>query len=255
MLPRIAHHTAFADFVFTDLELRLDEQDYLGLWRQQGDEGGKQQAQRDERGVHRQEAHAFREVVRRQVAGVGAFAYDDARVVAQPPVQLAVAHVHGVDAPGAGLQETIGKAARGSADVEGDGILYPTTKRRKTRCQFLAAAADVRARGAQQPHIRLDCHPRSALRQALAVHGDLARQDQCLRLRPTRRQLSLPDQEVESFPFGGHARLAQTLRLTMKRASCRSRSAPRSKSPRAASASFSNAVACWREVSMPSRAG
>ena len=61
--------------------------------------------------------------MRYQVTGVGAFAHDDARVGAQAPVQLAVAHVHGVDAPGASLQEAIGEATSGGADVEGDGIL------------------------------------------------------------------------------------------------------------------------------------
>ena len=93
-------------------------------------------------------------------------------------------------------------------------------------CQFLAAAADVGARRAQQPHVRLGVHARPALRQALAVHGDLAGQDERLRLRSARRQPALPDQNIESFPFGGHALDAQTLRFTMKRASCRNRSAP-----------------------------
>ena len=170
-------------------------------------------------------------------------------------MELAVAHVYGVDAPGAGLQEAVGEAAGGGADVEGDRVLHPAIECRKPGCQFLAAAADVRARRAQQPHVRLGVHARPALRHAPAVHGDLAGQDERLRLRPAWRQLSLPDQNIESFPFGGHALDAQTLRFTMKRASCRNRSAPMSKSLSAARASFSNAAARWREASIPSRAG
>ena len=40
VMPRIAHHAALADLAFAHLELRLDEQNRLGLRRQQGDEGG-----------------------------------------------------------------------------------------------------------------------------------------------------------------------------------------------------------------------
>jgi len=45
---------------------------------------------------------------------------DDARVVAQPPVELAAADVDGVDAQGAARQQDLGESAGRGADVEAD---------------------------------------------------------------------------------------------------------------------------------------
>ena len=58
------------------------------------------------------------EVAERQVARVEALDDDDARVVAELPVQLAVADVERDDARGAALQQHVGEAAGGCADVE-----------------------------------------------------------------------------------------------------------------------------------------
>ena len=60
----------------------------------------------------------FREPSRLHKARVCAFHDNNARIVAQPPVQLAVAHVDGIDLFCAVLQHTIRESARRSADVE-----------------------------------------------------------------------------------------------------------------------------------------
>ena len=52
------------------------------------------------------------------VPRVDAFEDDDARVAAQPPVELAVADVERDDACGAALQQDVGEAAGRRADVE-----------------------------------------------------------------------------------------------------------------------------------------
>ncbi len=54
----------------------------------------------------------------REVARVDALAHFDARVCAQPPVDLVVADIDGDDAPRAVLQEAVGEAAGRGAHVE-----------------------------------------------------------------------------------------------------------------------------------------
>ena len=55
-----------------------------------------------------------------EVAGVDALHDDDAGIGAEGPGELAFADVDGVDAGGAALEEDVGEAAGGRADVEGD---------------------------------------------------------------------------------------------------------------------------------------
>ncbi len=53
---------------------------------------------------------------------MGALHADDARILAQRFGQLASAHVDGIDTHRTALQEAVGEAARGGADVEADPL-------------------------------------------------------------------------------------------------------------------------------------
>ena len=79
----------------------------------------------------------------RQMPGVEVLDDDDARIVAQPPVELPVADVERDDARGAALQQHVGEAAGRGADVErlaaGDGDAEGVERVRELQ----AAAADV----------------------------------------------------------------------------------------------------------------
>ena len=81
---------------------------------------------------------------RRQRARVDAFAHDDARVGAQPPIELAVADVERDDAGGAAPQQHVGEAAGRRADVERAASLRVDRERVERVRELDAAAADVR---------------------------------------------------------------------------------------------------------------
>ena len=77
-----------------------------------------------------------------QLADVGALHDDDALVVAQPHVELAVAHVDGVDARGAALQQAVGEAAGRRADIERDQPARHRCRRPRAHGRAFAAPAD-----------------------------------------------------------------------------------------------------------------
>ena len=77
------------------------------------------------------------------IAGVDPFVHDHARIVAQPPVELAGSHVDGMDARGAGLQQAIGEAAGGGAEIRHDQAGDIDAEMSQRGFQLDAAAADV----------------------------------------------------------------------------------------------------------------
>ena len=74
--------------------------------------------QRDERDIDGDDVEGPGQVGGRQIARVDVLEHDDARVGAQAPVELPVADVEGDDLARAALQQHVGEAARGRADVE-----------------------------------------------------------------------------------------------------------------------------------------
>ena len=77
-------------------------------------------------------------------ARVDAFVQHHARVGAQFPIELAGADIDGVNARGAGLQQGVGEAAGGGADIEADLAGDVDGEVAQRAGQFEAAAADVR---------------------------------------------------------------------------------------------------------------
>ena len=119
----IAHNTALAHPGAAHLKLGLNQQQRLATARrQQGAQGRQDQAQGNEREVgHRQVGPGVLravEVAWSEVAQVGALAQDEARIGAQAPGGLAVAHINAIDPAGAVLQQAIAEAARGDAAIE-----------------------------------------------------------------------------------------------------------------------------------------
>ena len=76
----------------------------------------KHQAERDERDVRHDEVDRLRKID--TLARVHPFHHHDARILAQLPVELALPDVDRVDPDGAALQQAVGEAAGGRADVE-----------------------------------------------------------------------------------------------------------------------------------------
>ena len=71
---------------------------------------------------------------RPQVARVHALDDEHARIVAQPPVELAVSHVERDDVPGATLQQHVGEAAGRRADVEAVAAPAPRCAKVSSAC-------------------------------------------------------------------------------------------------------------------------
>ncbi len=86
---------------------------------------------------------AMRNIVCRQRTSVHAFADDDARIVAEPPVELIVADVERDDALGAAPEQHVGEAAGGRADVERAATAWIDGERIERVRELHAAAADV----------------------------------------------------------------------------------------------------------------
>ena len=129
----VADDAAFAYVLAAGFELGLDEEDGFALplrFRrgERGDDGGKDEGRGDEADVHGEEADGCRrereELAGGEEAGVGALEEGDAGVVAELVVDLAVAGVDGQDRGGAGLEEAVGEAAGGGADVGAGEAFY-----------------------------------------------------------------------------------------------------------------------------------
>ena len=125
-----------------------------------------------------------------RAACVDVLEHDDARVLAQPPVQLPVADVERDDASGAALQHDVGEAAGGGADVEALATLDGDLKGVQCVSELQSAAADVGVIGRDERDVGGVVHGRARLGDRLPVHRHLAGEDQ--RPRPFSRGRQLP---------------------------------------------------------------
>ena len=132
-----------------------------------------------------------------QMAGVHALEDRDAAVRAEPGMQLAVPDVERDHARGPALEQAVGEAARGGADVQAVPARRVDPERVERVRQLLAAARDEARRA-------LDLQSRRVvdLLSRLVVARHEARHDEGLRLRPALGEPSLHEQDVESLP--GH---------------------------------------------------
>jgi aminoglycoside 6'-N-acetyltransferase len=105
-----------ADVLATGFELRLHEHDRLPTRRGELQQPGERLAHADERDVADDELRRERQLA--DAPRICPFEDDDARVLADPRVQLAVANVQRDHACCAALEQNVGEAAGGGADVE-----------------------------------------------------------------------------------------------------------------------------------------
>ena len=99
----------------------------------------------------------------------------DARVAAQAPVELRASDVEGDDAGGAALQQDVGEAAGGCADVERVPAGRIDTERVERVGQLHAAAADVRMIRFRDLDARVLGDRGAGFADRPIVHADVAR--------------------------------------------------------------------------------
>ncbi len=147
----VAHDPARPDPLAPHLELRLDHHHGTPRRRQTRHHRAPDRADRDERQITGDQIGGVRQVLRREVAGVGALHDVDTGILAQRPVQLSIPHIERDDALGAPLQQTVGEAAGRGAEVEGRGAGHVHRELVERRHQLGAAARDV-VRGLAHGH-------------------------------------------------------------------------------------------------------
>src|SRR5579862_6244147 len=113
----IADDAALPDFIAVELELRFDKDQKFGAGRGERRNGRKNLADGDEGDVHCDEGRLFGQVGALQVARI-AFDHRDARILLKLPIELAGCDVDSENLLCAALEEAIGEAARGAADVK-----------------------------------------------------------------------------------------------------------------------------------------
>lgn len=119
----VTDDAAFLDVFFSGFELGFNEEDGGRVGEEDAVHSGEDEGQGDEGAVGDAEGGAGVEVGGIEVAGVYFFTEDDAGVAAEAWVELVVADIDGVDGGGAVLEEAIGEAAGGGADIEADAAV------------------------------------------------------------------------------------------------------------------------------------
>src|SRR5262249_5855165 len=111
----------------------------------------------------------------------------DSAVLPQFPIQLPIPDINRDDAGRATLQQTIGKSACRSADVETDSVSRFDSEMVKRRDQFHTAPTDKRQR-LLDGQLDVNRNQMSGLVQSLLTAEDLPRKNQRLRLCASVRQ-------------------------------------------------------------------
>ena len=142
-------------------------------------------------------ASALADLFESQITRIDAFVHHHARIVAQFPIELARAHVHGVHARRAVLQQAVGEAAGGGADVQAQPARHIDAEMIQRRLQLQPAAAHI-ASALPATSMRLAASTRVArLDGFLSVDQHLAGHDESLRFLAGFGQAALDQQTIE----------------------------------------------------------
>ena len=199
MHGRVAHDAFFPHALAARFKLRLYQRDNPPRRAQNSAQGGKDEPNGNEGYVHHAQGRRFGEVRRRQVARVGALHDGDARVVAQLPVQLAVAYVDGVHPPRARAQQHVGKAAGGRTHVHGHCVPDVKLKDLHGLLQLQPAAADIGERRAAHRQLVRGRNLLGRLARPLPAHEDAAGENQGLRFFPALRKPARDQRRIQPF--------------------------------------------------------
>ena len=157
---------AGADVFTAEFELGLDKDEEIGGARGAGEGGRQDFGDGDEGYIGDDERGGFGDIARLKVAGV-AFDSDDAWVLLQLPVELVGVDVHSENASGSVLEEAIGEASVGGAEVEADFSGGIEGEILQCAFEFEAAAGDVFLEAAMDFDLRV-------VENRLAGFGDLS---------------------------------------------------------------------------------
>lgn len=134
---------AFVCFLFGGFELGFDEGDEEGAGFEERPDVGEYFGLGDEGDVHHGDVvSGFGEECGIELAGVDAFEVGYAWVVTEFGMELAVADIYAGDVGGAVLEEAVGEASGGGADVEGIEASNGEVMGEEEALELFASAAD-----------------------------------------------------------------------------------------------------------------
>ena len=147
---RIAHDAALSHGRPARLELRLDQRHQPGSGPRERQRHRQRLGQRDEAHVGDEGADRLRHERAIEPARVAILERDDPGVGGKARVQLVVAHVDGIDARRAAVEQHLGEAAGRRADVEGNDAVNGKAEMVERGDQLRGSARDVSVRRARQ---------------------------------------------------------------------------------------------------------
>jgi membrane associated rhomboid family serine protease len=138
----VPDHAPLPDVAATGFELRLHEQQQVGVGRHASGQRGRAHGQRDEGEVGCAQVRRSADVLRCEKADVGPLEDGHPRVRPKRPRELAAPDVHRDDVRRAYLQQAIGETTRRGAGVEGAAAGHGDVELVERSRELLAAARD-----------------------------------------------------------------------------------------------------------------
>ena len=178
----VADDAAFADVAAAGFELRFDEDDSFSKRGRSGEDRGEQERRGDKGDVHHEQGEGglagLGKCAGSEKAGIGAFNEANTRVVAEFHGDLSEAGVDGGYMGCAALQQAVGEAAGGGADVETCAVGYINFPVIKSRLELEAAAADIGHVIAEEADGGIGCDGSARLVDLLLVDEHAAGEDE-----------------------------------------------------------------------------
>ena len=194
----IADDATFANRLTPGLELWLHQRDDIASVAKPREGRRQREAQRDEGHVSYDDVDGLFD--RDTLARVHSFVHDDARILTEAPIELALPHIDRVNAGRAALQEDVGEAAGRRTNVDRDlpGHIEPE---RVERARQLVAATRHVLRAGVDGDVRILGHRSGRPVGAATIHSHRTREDEGLRALAARRELTLHQELVKPNPF------------------------------------------------------
>ena len=194
----IAHDAPLADRIAAGLELRLHQRHDVTAVPKLGKGRRQREPQRDEGDIGHDKIDGVFD--RDRVASVDPLVHDDARVLAQAPVELTLSDVDRVHADRAALKEHVGEAAGRRPDVDGD--LAGDVEAERVQCagELVTTPRDVTGTGVDRD-VGIFGDRRGSPVGAASVDPNRAREDEGLRALSARRELALHQELIKANSF------------------------------------------------------
>ncbi len=197
----VAHDAARADILAVEFKLRLDQDQIFRGGSGRGHHGGEHLGRGDKRNIQSHQVRGLGNLSGAKISGVF-LELNYARVLLHAPGHLLGRHVDRIDAARTMLQQAVGEAAGGGADIEASFARGVDAEILERAFQLESGAAGVFCGGSADFDVRVGGDLGSRFFAAGAVYADFSSQDHGLRFFAGFGEAAFDDQEVEPFFFG-----------------------------------------------------